>query len=133
MYQDLCPLVELRVNKTKQSLYRRPYIKHPEISCIKYQLDALYVVSRHIPEILPYYKKTKEVYDMTLTNLRQKYYEDRMKHSTNTSKATWNIIKTLTGQHLKEQRIPSGDSEQIVNKPKSYFLNMMSNSIVETN
>ncbi|KAK9882551.1 hypothetical protein WA026_021899 [Henosepilachna vigintioctopunctata] len=93
MYQDSCALEKVRVNNTKQSMYRKSYIKHPEIICIENQFDALIVISRHRPEILPYYKHAKKIYYMTLTNLRQRYYGD----SKNKSKETWNIIKTLTG------------------------------------
>jgi len=62
----------------------------------------LYITYRNSkdPNFKHYYKKYCRILSSTIAAAKKRYFNDKIINSTNTSKTTWNIIKTVTNKRI---------------------------------
>lgn len=131
-------------SQTYHSLFERlfPYIKttkihknhnnkwteHEKIKPIKQKLDILYTISGKIPSLIDSYKKLKTYYDKTLKEIKQEYFENKIKNSTNKIRTTWQIIKDLTRNPGKTTpNFPKEHPQTLADQFNNYFINIAPN------
>jgi hypothetical protein len=108
-----------------------------KISCNEKR--ELYLLSRESndPKLCKHYKLYCKILSQVIKASKESYYNKYIADSDNRTKATWNIVKTLTGNKIKRKEIShininntlTDNYQLIVNSFNTYFLTVTENII----
>lgn len=107
-------------HKKKTNTFRQPQI----LEC-KRRLEILYTLSSVNPRFKDIYKETKKEYNQKLIKAKAEYYHEKIEHSDNKSKTTWQIVNEIRGKQSTHPEIEiSGDPMKVANDMNESLINI---------
>lgn len=124
IFNNCFPEKRIRVNVNKNC----KFYNDPEVMSCKSQLDILLVLSNCDPRYKSAYKQMKLRYNEILIKSRKNHYSSQLNKSTNKSKTTWNIIKSIKGCDSFNNKI-DGDAQNFANTFNNYIVKNVLDSL----